>query len=256
MTLFDTISNFVSSDLGQTLVGVGGDLAAGYLGSQAAGDAAAQQTAALNKATGVSEKAIKQGRKDILGTFEPGLEDLITGFQGAIKTLEAPGQAETQALALSGAAGPEAEQAALDAFMESPGQQFLREQGEQAIMRNQAATGGLGGGRIGQALIDYGIGTAAQNLQQRLGNISSLIQPETQRSANIANILSSGGGQLAQYRSGIGTNLANLAIGGASQQIPLITGTGTAQAAGTVGQGSATQQSMGNISETLGRIYG
>jgi hypothetical protein len=255
MGLFDTIGDFLGSGIGETLVGVGGDLASAYLGGQSAGEAADVYAQSLGEGRKVTDEAIARARGDVMGGVAPGLEDLISGYQGAISTLETPGQAEQQALALSGALGPEAEQAAIAAFQESPGQKFLREQGEQAITRNAAAVGGLGGGRIRQALQEHGIGTAAQNMQQRFLNLGSMVSPETTRASNIANILSSGGGQLAQFRSGAGSQLANLAMGGLSQQIPLITGTGQARAAGVLGQSAATQQGIGNISSTLGQLY-
>jgi len=240
--------------LWETVAEVGGDLLSGYLNNQAAGNAADAIADSNREGQAVSQAAINQGRQDIVSTGVPGLEDLMAGFQGAISTLEKRGPAETRAFALSGAEGPEAEQQAINEFMESPGQKFLREEGERALLRNSAAVGGLGGGRVREALVKYGIGTAAQNKQQRLNNMMGLINPETTRSTNVANILSSGGGQLANFRAGLGSNLARLAVGGSAEQIPLITGTGTANAAGILGQNQALQQTIGNTAETLGSL--
>ncbi len=175
---------------GGDLLNIGGDLAGAYFGSQAAGDAADQQMAALREAQGISQEAVKQGRSDILATGEPGLEDLITGFQGAINVLETPGQAETQAAALSGAQGPEAQQAAIDAMIQGPGQQYLGDQQEQALLRNASAIGGLGGGRVRSALQEQAFGRAATQQQQHLQNLVQASLPEQNRASNISNILS------------------------------------------------------------------
>ncbi len=77
---------------------------------------------------------------------------------------------------LVGARGAEEEQRQLNAFAESPGQAFLRERGEKALLRNTAAIGGLGGGNIRKALTEFGIGTAAQQFQQRLANLGSITE--------------------------------------------------------------------------------
>jgi len=85
------------------------------------------------------------------------------------------GQAFQQQLGLSGAAGPEAQAAAFQTFQVSPGQQFLRDRAQKSLLRTQAATGQLGGGRTQQALQEQAIGLAQQdfgNQFSRLGQIS------------------------------------------------------------------------------------
>lgn len=67
--------------------------------------------------------------------------------------------------ALSGAMGNEAQAEAYANFNDSPGQQFLRERGEQAVLRNAAATGGTRGANVMKALSDYGQGMAQQDFQ-------------------------------------------------------------------------------------------
>jgi hypothetical protein len=244
--------DFLNSDIVQTGLSIGGDLLGGFLQGKNTQDAADDLINANIQAQGVSKEAIAQGRSDILGTTQPGLTDLMTGFQGAINVSEGVGQAEQMARALSGALGPEAQAQAQAGFISSPGQDFLRDQQEQALLRNQNAIGGLGGGRVKSALQEEAFGRAATTQQQHINNLMQLGIPEQQRNANISNLLSSGGGQLANFRQGAGVNLANLALGGAAQQIPLITGTGQAQAAGTLGFGSALQQGVGNAAKTLG----
>ena len=46
--------------------------------------------------------------------------------------------------ALSGAQGAEAQQAEIDQFVKSPGQQFLQDRAQKNLLRNASAIGGLG----------------------------------------------------------------------------------------------------------------
>ena len=101
--------------------------------------------------------------------------------------------------ALLGLDGVGAQQTAFDNFRESPGQAFLRERRERALLRNSAAIGGLGGGNVRRALSEEGNNFAASQIgefQDRLsrvsgrglsavGNVSSI---DSNASANIANL--------------------------------------------------------------------
>lgn len=236
------------------LIGGGAALGSAYLSSKAASDAADKQVAAINQGTAASQAAIQTARRDIGATLEPGLDDLFSGFQGSLDEIGGVGQAEQMALNMSGAAGQEAEQGAMDSFLESPGQQFLRDEQERALTRNASAIGGLGGGRVRSALQEEAYGRAATNQQQRFNNLSALINPEQQRSVNIGNTLAQSGQSLSGYRSGIGSNLANISIGGAAQQIPQYNAVGSAQAASAIGQSNAWGQGITNFGKTLGEV--
>lgn len=233
---------------------LGGSLYSSHLASEAAEDASSDLQAGLAQGLRASDAAIGTSRGDLMATGEAGLEDLISGFQGAINMLERPGQAEMRAGGLSGAYGPEAQQQAIDNFTSSPGQEYLRDEQEQSLLRNASAIGGLGGGRVRSALQEQAFGRAATNQQQSLQNLIQMSLPEQTRSSNIANILQSGGGQIANFRGGIGSNLANISMGGMAQQIPLMVGTGQAQMAGTLGASQAMRQGIGNVSDTLGNL--
>jgi len=94
-----------------------------------------------------------------------GLQPFITGGQPAFEMQQA----------LSGALGPEAQAAAFQQFQESPGTQFLREQGLRLSNANSAASGGLGGGERLRELTRFSQGLALQDLGgtfSRLGSVS------------------------------------------------------------------------------------
>lgn len=79
-----------------------------------------------------------------------------------------------QQQALLGLSGRQAQQQAFQQFQESPGQAFLRERGEQALLRQSAAIGGLGGGQVRSALQQQGIGFAQQDLQNQLARLGAM----------------------------------------------------------------------------------
>lgn len=134
-----------------------GDIVGGLLG----GDDAAQAAAAAQSAS--AQQAIDLQKKQFMRAQE-NIDPFIQAGQ----------QALTQEEILLGLAGPEAQQAALDAFAFRPDQLFLQEQGEQAILRNQAAIGGLGGGNVQKELVQFGQGVASQALSDQLNRLASL----------------------------------------------------------------------------------
>lgn len=163
-----------------------------------------------------------------------------------------------QQSALLGLRGQEAADAAFKQFQESPGQQFLREEGERAIRRNAAATGQLQGGAVLRELTRFGTGLAQQdfgNYFNRLsgltglgfdaaGNIAGIDQNtagnranlSSELGANIANILGGQGQTLANLATQRGTSLANLELGEASAIAPILQNIGQAKSAGILGQ--------------------
>jgi len=94
---------------------------------------------------------------------------------GAVQGFIQPGmQAQGQQAALSGAMGPQAQQAAYAAFQSSPGQQWLQEQAERGVTRNAAAIGGLGGGNVRQELQRQAMGLAQQDFQNNFNRLGSV----------------------------------------------------------------------------------
>jgi hypothetical protein len=200
------------------------DVIGSITGANAADAARGQGQAALQ----AGEIAAEQGQLGIdeinkqFGLTESAFAPTIASGQGAFD----------QQAALSGALGPEAQKAAFANFQASPGQQFLQQQGEKALLRNAAATGQLGGGRTQQALQEQAIGLAQQdfaNQFSRLGNVAG--QGLTLQS------------QLGGLRQGLGTNIANLRGGiGQAQGDALL---GNAQAG--VNAAAAQDQGVANI---------
>ena len=195
----------------------------GITGASEAGLAA--QIAANAETARFIEQQAGIARGDISGALQPQIE----AFQGG--ALQAQGQLDpfsTQGLsafnlqaALSGAGGAPAQQAAFDQFTASPGQQFLREQGERALLRSSSAIGGLGGGNVRSALQQQGIGFAQQDFQNQFNRLGTLSQIGSQAAGQQADISLRAGAGLADIRGQGASALANIATGAASQRAGL-----------------------------------
>ena len=187
-------------------------------------------------------------------------------------------QAQGLQSALSGAQGQEAFDQAL---LNSPIQQFLREQGEQSRINQAAATGGLGGGAIQQELTRFGQGLAGTQLQQQIQNLQSLSGQGLQAAGQQGQFLSQAGqqqGQLAGQNAALGTqaNIASAAnrLGAAQGQANLfgqgaqafqqaglqganILGQATGQSAQLAGQGAGLASQAGQAgANVLGQAAG
>lgn len=201
-----------------------------------------------------SEQAIRQGLGGQLGLLSQGVGsaqgeiDIATGQAvGTINPFVQGGADASRMQAdLSGANGPQAQQAAFQNFQNSPGQQFAVEQGEQAIIRNQAAIGGLGGGNVRRELNRQGIGHAQQNFQQQFQNLGSIAGRGQQAAGLQAGIQERGGVNLSNLALQGGV-LPAQAVGNAAGQLSqgrFITGQQIAQAAGGTAAGQANLQNQ------------
>lgn len=207
-----------------------------------------------------SEQALQQGLGGALSSIGRGAD--IAG--GVLQPFAGGGASSfAQQLALSGASGPEAQRQAIAQFSASPGQQFLQEQGQRALLRNASAIGGLGGGNVRRELVRQGIGFAQQDFGDqfnRLGFLSQIGAGAAGQQAGIAQRAGEFGGQailgtgqdLAGGRTRAGEGIAG-AIGGTGsaladlisrqgQGISDILGQGTGSLANLLAEGGRGQQ--------------
>jgi hypothetical protein len=140
-------------------------------------------------------------------------------------------QAQMAALGLS---GPEAQQAYVSQQEQSPIFQALAQQGEEAMLQNASATGGLRGGNIQGALAQFRPGLLNQFLTQqydRLGGMTSLGQ---------------------QSAAGVGTS----GMQSAGTIADLLGQGGAARAGAKLGAANAWQQSLSLPAQFAGMAYG
>jgi len=157
--------------------------------------------------------------------------DLLFGLSQP--SIEAGDLARQQQLALLGLLGPEAQTAANTQFAESPGQQFIRERQQRALLRNQGAIGGLGGGNVRTALQEQAAGFAAQDQQNQFNRLSSLTG-----GAQV------GVGNVGQFGQASTQNITNLL----AQQ-------GQAGASGILGGQQAQAQGIGNAASLAAAFF-
>ena len=173
-------------------------------------------TQGVNTGRGDINTAVNTGRGDINTGINMGRGDLTTGID-YFNNYTGQGNAALSLMgAQSGAQGQAAQQQAFNNYSMSPEQQYLREQGERAVLRNQAAIGGLGGGNVQQELQRQGMGLAQQdyaNQYNRLAGLSALGMEGSGVQANLQNALGDmayrGGENVGNMAYGTGNSLAN-----------------------------------------------
>lgn len=146
--------------------------------------------------------------------------------------------------------GPAAQAEFIDMVQASPGFQEMMQGGEDAILQNASATGGLRGGNTQRALAEFRPYFLNQQLMQRfnqLGELSSMGQAsaanQAAHGANVANNVSGFQTQIGQARAG-NALAQGQAIGG------------IANAIGTAGIISALSPSSGGSVGTANNTYG
>ena len=200
-----------------TALVVGGtQIAGGALSANASGKAAGQQAAAS----------------------QAGIDETRRQFDAMQKLLEPYTQAGVPALQgqqnLLGLGGADAQGQAIQQLQGSPMFQQLTRQGEDAILQNASATGGLRGGNTQAALAQF-----------RPNMLSSLIDQQYSRLGGLANM-----GQNSAAMTG------QAGIGAAGSISGLLEQQGAARAGGTLGKANAFGQVLNLPTQFLGMQYG
>lgn len=221
---FEKVGNFVGSTIGS------------LTGATQAGEAAER---AGQVQAGAAQAGIEEQRRQ----FDRMME-VLAPFQeagvGALERLQPYEQAGVGALesqqALAGLRGPEAQRAAIDQLAASPEFQAQVEQGERALLQRAAATGGLRGGNIQEALAQFRPQMLSDLINQQYGRLGGFTQLGSQTATNIAQL-----GQASAARQGVGALESGAAIAG------LLGEQGAARAGGILGQGGVVGQTFGDI---------
>lgn len=243
-----TIGGLVSTITGGggwgSLVAPALSLIGGAYTANQAGDAADAQIAAADR--GIAEN---RRQFDLVREL---LSPYVTAGTGALGSYRS----------LSGAAGPDAQRAEIAALEGSPQFGSLVRQGENAILQNASATGGLRGGNVQGALADYRTNVLSGLIDKQLGRYGGLIQVGQSSAAGTGNAAMGTGQQVsnlmqqqgAAQAGGIvaGTNAFTNALGGIggfyatrgwqpSTTVPAVSGYGGAGVSGGGGFGTGTQ---------------
>jgi hypothetical protein len=141
-----------------------------------------------------------------------------------------------QQQSLIGLQGPEAQQQAIEALQSSPQFQSLIQQGENAMLQNASATGGLRGGNVQGALAQFRPQLLNQLINQQYGRLGGIAGAGL---GVTGDILSRGQASAAgQAAAGMAsaTNIGNLLANQAS-----------ATAGGQVAAGNVNRQTFGDL---------
>jgi len=137
-----------------------------------------------------------------------------------------------QQQALIGLSGADEQQRAIDALSSSPQMAALTTQGENAILQNESATGGLRGGNVQAALAQFRPQLLSQLIQQQYSNLGGLVSVGQNAAAGVGNA---------------GQNSSNQIINALGQQ-------GAAQAGAALAQGQAQAGMWNNIAGTTSML--
>ena len=215
---------------------VGGAVISGYMGSKAQKSAASAAAGAQIEST---EASIAEQRRQFDALTKIMSPYVTSGNAAMQQQLALLGLETRQVQPQSGAEGepqtvvvesPEAQRLAVSAIEQSPFFQAMAQQGENAMLQQASATGGLRGGNTQAALAQFRPGLLNQMVQQRFANLGGLTQIGQASAA----------GQAAQ-----GMQSAN-AIGN------LLTQQGQAIAGSALASGQATANMWGNIGGAVG----
>jgi hypothetical protein len=186
-----------------------------------------------------------QNRKDVQA-------DLLAQFnrqtEAGTRDIEAQAYAQRQALmqpVLSDESyaqiGAERQRQAIQGIEQGPQFQELLRQGEQGILQNASATGGLRGGNVQGALAQFRPSLLNQLIEAQYGKLAGLTTLGSSSAQNLLNTGASAAAGTATAGQASAQNIGNLQ-----------TGIGAAQAGGTIGAANAYSQGMSGAVGSIG----
>lgn len=195
-------------------ISAGGSLLSGVLGGKGAKKAAQAQAAAYQK--GIDEQSREfdatQARFKPYNDFGLASMDQLSNFLGLN--------------------GNDKQGSAIDALKQSPAFTALFNTGQDTILQNAAATGGLRGGNTQNSLANFGANLLGQVEQNQIGNLTNGVG----------------------IGSGTVTTLGNLGQQNANSISQLLAQQGNAQASGILGQTNATNNGITDIAKILSQV--
>ena len=208
---FKALSGGVTS-----LAGFAGDIVGDITGSNKA-------IKAQQKAANLQYDATKDATREQARQFDIG-QELIKPFT-TLGTEALQGQG-----GLAGLGGDEAQQAAINAIIASPQYETLLQQGEEALLQNASATGGLRGGNTQQALMQYRPQLLAQLIESQYSKLGGL--------AGMGQASAVGQAQMGQNYA---TNVGDLIQQGAA-----------ARAGGVIAKGNKQRMAFNDVMQIAG----
>ena len=227
--------------IGASLAVAGGGLLGSFMGAEAAEDASNVQANAARAGQETQRQMFERTQEILRPYVEEGRAQLPT--LGGYTT--AGPQAFGRQLDLAGLRGPQAQQAAIGQVQAQPRFGALMRTGEEAVLANASATGGLRGGNTQNALARFRSDLLANEIEReyaRMGGLTAFGQGVSQ---NLAQLGQASGVNVGAQGMQTGQSIANLQ--GAA---------GAAQAGGILGQAGAYGQVASLPMQFVGMEYG
>jgi hypothetical protein len=183
---------------GGLLQGLGGILGMGLGAKQnahAIAHATNQQIGGINQAIGEQQGQMAQNRTD---------EAPYTGF--GTSSIGALGD-------LLGLNGPDKAAAAIAALKASPLYTSLFNTGQEAVLQNASATGGVRGGNTQGALYELGSNTLSDVIQNQIKNLFGGASIGQQSTGQLINVNQQGANNISSGYTSIGNALSNKTLG-------------------------------------------
>jgi O6-methylguanine-DNA--protein-cysteine methyltransferase len=130
----------------------------------------------------------------------------------------------------------------------------LRKQQEEALLRNSAAIGGLGGGNVRTALQEQAYGIASTDQQRVLENLRSLATRGQSAATTQSGLQAQGGLSGSALETSAGTQLANIALNQGTQESNLISQLQSAIASGQIQVGQQDAQILEQLGINVGNL--
>ena len=218
----------------------GATVVGGIMSSRSASKAAKSAAGAQSDAAGAQAGAQ-------IAVADAQIAESQRQFDSIQELLKPYTQAGTGALTgqqnLLGLNGAAAQQQAISALEGSPAMQALTQQGENAILQNASATGGLRGGNVQGALAQFRPQLLNQLIQQQYSNLGGLVSVGQNAAAGVGNA---------------GQNSSNQIINALGQQGAAQAGAlgqqGAAQAGAALATGQANANMWGGITNTASML--
>lgn len=167
-------------------------------GSMISSGAAGRAADASAQATQMSVAEQRAAREQLRQLLQP----WVSGGQSAL----------ARQMGLLGLGGRATQQEAINAFERSPMFQGIARQGENAILQNASATGGLRGGNVQGALAQFRPALLNQQIQRQYSNLAGLSQMGQNSAAGVGSAGMTSAGNIGNLLMGNATNQGNAAI--------------------------------------------
>lgn len=197
--------------------------------AEAQGQAVDEQRRQFNKIQELLKPYITAGKPDLTQPY-------IQAGPGALQGMQS----------LAGLRGAAEQQKAIQGIEQGAQFQELAKQGEQGILQNASATGGLRGGNVQAALSQFRPALLNQLIESQYGKLAGLTSLGSTSAENLLRIGQASAAGTAAAGQQSAQNIGNLMVGQGQAQAAGIIGSAQANAQGAMGVANAVQGGFQN----------